>query len=495
MLIRDILLERSSSETLAVFYAGKQYTYRALYELSSGVAEKLRASGRATRNIGIYLPNSIEYVIAYFALALLGRTIVPIGIQAKKIEILSTAEYCELGLIITKGKYKNDLCESLESNPYRVGVYDIEFDTTIALGAVVERYQGYSNTFEPVEDDTAILLHTSGTTSNPKRVMLTHANLISNIRSNIESLELTKEERSLIALPMFFGYCNTAQFLTHMFLGASIVIMDSPIFLPHIFFEFIERHKITNFTGVPSMLLMLLSYRNRGMHDVTALRYICFGGGVMPIDKLKELIFAFPTVGFVHTYGQTEASPRATALLPRDALHKIGSVGKPIPGVALRIIDDEGNDVVKGEIGEIILHGPNVMKGYYKRPDVTSTAIIDGWLHTGDLGRHDVDNYVYLTGRKKNIIISGGMNIYPEEIEEVLLGHEGVQEACVIGEEHPILGEVPSAIIVLSKCEKHVSVEMLKDFCMSILPQNKVPVRFTIATELSKTATGKIRRY
>lgn len=213
----------------------------------------------------------------------------------------------------------------------------------------------------------------------------------------------------------------------------------------------------------------------------------------MPVEKLRELITSFPEIGFVQTYGQTEASPRITCLLPEDSLRKIGSVGKPIPGVQVAIVDDTGTPVEPGQPGEIIVHGKNVMKGYYKKPENTEKAIQNGWLHTGDIGRYDDEGYIYLVGRKKNIIISGGINIYPEEVEEMLLSHPAVKEACVTGVNHEWLGEVPIAKVVLHEGES-ISVNALINYCCENLSGYKVPERISIVDSLPKTYTGKMKR-
>ena len=356
-----------------------------------------------------------------------------------------------------------------------------------------KEYITKSNTIENrgCEDDVAIMLHTSGTTSNPKRVMLTHKNLINNVESNIASLNLSSIDKVLIALPMYFGYCNTAQFLTHLYLGASMVILDS-VFLPKQFFQIVEREKITNFTGVPSMLLMLLDYRYADKYDFKFLRYMCFGGGKMPVEKLKELIEKYPSIGFVQTYGQTECSPRVTAILPQDALRKVGSVGKPIPNVEVQVFDENDNPLLQNEIGEIVVKGNNTMKGYYKQPEITRETIRSEWLHTGDLGYFDDEGFLYLTGRIKNIIISGGINIYPEEIEQLLLQHDCIEDVCVIGEEHQRMGEMPVAKVVL---KADITAAELKQYCSQNLTDYIVPIRFDFVESLPKTYNGKIKRF
>lgn len=288
---------------------------------------------------------------------------------------------------------------------------------------------------------------------------------------------------------MYFGYCNTAQFLTHVYLGAAMIIMDT-IFYPQIFFQLVQKYKVTNFTGVPTMLLMLLKYRYSDRYDISLLRYICFGGGSMPVESLKKLVTMYETVGFVQTYGQTECSPRVTALMPKDSLTKLGSVGVEIPDVNINIVDEEGNPVMAGEIGEIIVHGKNIMKGYYKKPDLTKDTIKNGWLYTGDLGYRDSEGYLYIKGRKKNVIISGGINIYPEEIEQIIRDFGNIEDVCIYGESDFLLGEVPVAQIVA----KNIDIDSLKAYCKLNLSNYKIPVRFYIVDTIEKTYNGKIKR-
>lgn len=493
MRITELLERQSNNNKMALRHGDNSITYNDWYRYSDELSQRINTVKQVdTMNIALFLPNSIHYAIAYFAVLFSDRILIPIGIQAKELEIVSTIEYCEVDLIITDSRHRDFLVQALQEYHHRVIVYVIDTDETLVISKD-KRFIAKSEHLvqNGSVDDVAIMLHTSGTTSNPKRVMLTHNNLIHNVESNIDSLKLTQDDKVLIALPMFFGYCNTAQFLTHVYLGATIVILDS-VFLPKQFFQIVEKEKITNFTGVPSMLLMLLEYRYADRYDYESLRYICFGGGKMPVDQLKILIKKYPSIGFVQTYGQTECSPRVTALLPEYAIIKTGSVGIPILHVEVKIVNPEDNELPANEMGEIIVRGKNIMKGYYKRPDITSETIRNGWLHTGDLGYLDGDGFLYLTGRIKNIIISGGINVYPEEIEQLLLQHESVEDACVVGEEHKLLGEVPVAKVVL----KHeISQVELKLYCTEKLADYKVPSRFDIVDSLPKTYNGKTKRY
>lgn len=490
--LTELLERQKENEKVAIKYGADQITFQDWYNCSHQLSDKLsEIVTEGLSNIAIFLPNSVDYAIAYFSILFSNKIIVPIGTQSKGLEITSTLEYCEIDVIITSLLYRDFLKNCLSDYKYRTILLFREDQS-------IENINGEKNFIDKsdiiknvgIEDDVTIMLHTSGTTSNPKRVMLTHGNLINNVKSNIQSLKLTENDKVLIALPMFFGYCNTAQFLTHLYLGASIVIMDS-IFLPKQFFQIVEREKITIFTGVPSMLLMLLEYRYSDKYDFASLRYICFGGGTMPVEKLKELIEKYPSVGFVQTYGQTECSPRVTALLPKDAMMKIGSVGKAIPHVEVKILDEDENPLIENSIGEIVVKGKSTMKGYYKQLEITKETIRAGWVHTGDLGYFDNEGFLYLTGRIKNIIISGGINIYPEEIEQLLLKHESVEEVCVIGEEHKMMGEMPVAKIVL---KSDVTSAELKQYCSGKLTDYKIPVRFDFVESLPKTYNGKIKR-
>ena len=379
------------------------------------------------------LPNSIDYVIAYFAITISKNVIVPIGVQSKPMEIINTIDYCEIDLIVTSYAYRELVRKCFENYSFTVSVLFVEDGTIEKFNT--DKYQKHKSDSIIEGDDSdmvVIMLHTSGTTSKPKRVMLTHKNLICNIESNIASLNLSDKDVTLISMPIHFGYCNTAQLLTHIYLGASIIILDG-VFWPKRFFEIIQKEKVTNFTGVPSMLLMLLDYRYANSYDITSLRYICFGGGNMPVDKLKLLIEKFKTVGFVQTYGQTEASPRLTALLPEDSVTKIGSVGIPISNVSIKICSENGREVENNKIGEIVVKGPNIMKGYYKQPEITKKVLKSGWLHTGDLGYLHPDGWLYVLGRFKSLLIANdGEKYSPEGIEETIAEQSKYIDYCIL---------------------------------------------------------------
>ena len=486
--LEELLSGWKDSNKFALKSNEKGITYSQWYE-EAGKISKMLSEGEeeVSQNIGVFLPNSIEYAIAYFGILISRRTIIPVYIKSVQAELESIIQYCGINFIITDSENCDKVCAAIVKNNYKARVYCIDSGKTTVISGDIVPPKAENG------EDVAIMLHTSGTTSSPKRVMLTHENLLANVRSNISSLQLNSEDKVLIWIPMMFGYCNTAQFLTHLYLGASMVIMNE-IFMPKRFFEVVQNEKITNFTCVPTYLMIILNYRYYMKYDISSLRYICFGGGRMSEEHLKVIQERFSNVGFVQTYGQTEASPRITALLPQDSFRKLGSVGKPIPNIQVRIVDEKGNDVAVNQIGEIIVCGKNVMKGYYRREEITRETIVDGWLHTGDMAFMDEESYIYLAGRKKNMIISAGLNVYPEEIEEIISELENIKDVYVYGVPDDQLGEAVEAKVVLS--DKTVDIQPLdiKRYCIEKMAQYKVPRNIYIVDEIAKTYNGKIRR-
>ena len=488
--IKDLLIHQRYNNKVAIEDGKSKLTYSNWHQHCENISIQLMEESRYQkgRNMGIFLPNSIDYAIAYFSIAYMNRTIVPIEVTLSEKQLTSIVDYCEICTILTTSTYMDLLKQRLIKFDFGIEIYCIDtkeiYFNKKRNRPLTEEWDGNTTV-----NDTAIMLHTSGTTSNPKRVMLTHKNLICNIESNIASLEFNEKDTTLIVLPMYFGYCNCSQFLTHVYLGGRIIIAPQP-FNPAIFLQLIEKYKCTNTTCIPSMLFLTISIRNK--YDMSSLRYLCFGGGVMPVHKLKQIISFFEGTGIVQTYGQTEASPRVTCLLPKDCLRKIGSVGKPIPGVEIDILDKNGVPVKNGEKGEIVVRGNNVMKGYYKHQDKTEQTIINGWIHTGDIGRVDEEGYLYIVGRIKNVIISGGLNIYPEEIEEILINYEGIKEVIVFGEKHDILGEIPVAKVVTDGC--YIDEGQILEYSKKMVDAYKIPKKIIFCEQLEKTYNGKIRR-
>lgn len=493
MIIKELLERQAENQKIAINYKDIEMSFSEWYKQSISLGWKLHEIiADSCEKIGVYLPNSIEYAITYFSILSIDKIIIPVGIQAKEKEIISTMEYCEIDLFVSTSAYQQ-LFEEIQSKyDKRFHIYYIDTGEVVTYNDEKE----YVEKTEPVnanvcdDDKVVIMLHTSGTTSNPKRVMLTNKSLLTNIQSNVASLGLTQDDKVFIALPMFFGYSNTAQFLSHLYVGGSIYIHDE-VFTARSFFKIVSEKNITNFTAVPTMLLILLRYKYTYKYDISSLRFICFGGGVMQKDSLRQLIEKYDSVEFIQTYGQTECSPRLTALKKPYTLSKLGSVGKAIPNVKIRIVDENDVDTKPYQEGEIIASGNNIMRGYFKRPEITGEVIRNGWIHTGDIGYFDEDGFIYISGRKKNMIIVGGQNVYPEEIEEIILGFEGIKDACVSGIEDDIMGEVPIAKVVI---KEGVQLKELINYLKRQIPSYKMPVRFEEVDHIEKTYNGKTRR-
>lgn len=487
-MIKDLLLQKKHCRKIAIESSDRSITYQEWYKASKRFAGMIRThTDHKPCNIVLCLPNSIEYAVAYFAILFSGNVIVPIAPDCADAEITSLVQYCDCPLIITNER-------SLEK---------ITRNTAHLLPQPKCLIMDYSSMYPDIgpeepcgqEDENAlcIMLHTSGTTSEPKRVMLSNKNLMANIKSHTAALSLDQEDVSLIVLPMFFGYCNTSQFLAHLYTGGKIVIHDGPLH-PVLFWKTICRYGITNVTVVPAVLVNLFKAGPAAQRNQNAcrLRYICYGGGRSNKQIIESLVTMFPGIGFVHTYGQTECSPRVTALLPNDALRKSGSVGTPIPGVEIRIQTPSGAKLEPGGIGEVCVRGANVMLGYYKRPELTEKIIKDGWLHTGDEGYLDEDGFLYLCGRLKNIIIYNGINLYPEEIENVLLASSMICDAIVYGVDDNINGEIPVADVVVSA---HYDEKQLRQHCKKYLSDHKIPKTFRIVEKIEKTYNHKNKRW
>lgn len=470
-----------------LIHADRIITYQQAFRCVEKAEALLRSLDITRQNVGLLADNSIEYVLGYFANVFSRNTNIPINVKLTDYEIKAELKYCDCNWVLCKEEFIARLTAIRSEMP--LGIISIN-----SAGEFTVIHHSETSARRENNDDIAVMLHTSGTMGNPKKVMLTHGNLIANTQSNIDSLELRAKDVVLVALPLFFGYCHTSQFLTHTRLGGSIVIFDEPIFTAKRFCSLVQDYRVTCFTAVPTMLAVIQKYKYLSNYKLEHLRYICFGGGNVSLTMLESLINKLPNTGMVQTYGQTECSPRVTALLPGDSIRKIGSVGKAIPGVEIQIVNNADEPVGAGKIGEIRVRGKNTTVGYYKNPAETAKIKKGEWHYTGDLAKEDDEGYVYLVGRKKNIIISGGMNIYPEEIEGVIASFEGIDDVLVKPETDDLLGEIVAAEIVLKSPAEFSRLE-LEIFMKTRLAPYKIPKRYYIRKALPKTSTGKKQRY
>jgi long-chain acyl-CoA synthetase len=349
---------------------------------------------------------------------------------------------------------------------------------------------------EPVRDvadrtaeDTAVILYTSGTTGKPKGAELTHANLYRNSAGVSKKLgEMSEDDVLLGALPLFHSFGQTCTMNSAVSVGATVTML--PRFDPDKALEIIDRDKVTIFQGVPTMYNAMLHSASCDSADCSSLRTCMSGGAAMPAELMRAFEERFGCI-ILEGYGLSETSPVASFNHP-DKERKPGSIGTPIEGVEMQVWDDDGNEVAQGEVGEIVIRGHNIMKGYWNRDDANKEAITEeGWFRTGDMAKVDEDGYFFIVDRKKDLIIRGGYNVYPREIEEVLYEHPAIQEAAVVGVPHDELGEEVGAAVVLKEGES-VEAEELKSYVKEQVAAYKYPRRIWFVDELPKGPTGKI---
>ncbi|MBG9941030.1 class I adenylate-forming enzyme family protein [Brevibacillus formosus] len=484
--VTDILYQqyKRNPDREAVIYKSVSYTYDSIFKLVCNFAKKIDSMKITSDNVGIIIPRSLHYIISYFAVALIGKVIVPLDPALTINEIANTLEYCDVDTVICDS---NSALKIKEINGINTIVISEDNSDLFLCNSYHDHFGcrrkgDYENTY--------ILLHTSGSINAPKRVMLSHKNVIENAKAHALHLDLKEEDRALIALPMYFGYCNTAQIITHFLLGGTLILLDG-LFSPHRFLAFIDSYRISVFTAVPTMLSQLVDHNFSDKHELSSLRQITFGGAPMPsatMDKLKKKL---KKVNFCQTYGLTEAGPRISAVKPANANSIENTVGNAIPGVKLKVVNKLGEETSPFSIGEIIVQSPGMMKGYYKLEEETNQTIINGFLHTGDLGYVDDSGNLFLVGRLKNIIIRGGINIYPEEIESYLLQNTKVKEVLVYGKDDSILGEIVHAKVV--RKDATLSLDELLEFARKGLTRYKIPV-FEFVDSLPRTYNNKIKR-
>jgi long-chain acyl-CoA synthetase len=333
-------------------------------------------------------------------------------------------------------------------------------------------------------EETAAILYTSATTGRPKGVMLSHANVVSNAHATVHHLRMTADDRGLCALPMF--HCFGQNFILNALVAAGGQLVLHERFAPDPFVEAIARHRITLFYAVPTMYILFLA--SGRTYDFSSVRLFFSAAATLPTDVERRWHDVYGA--WIHQgYGLTECSPFAS--YNHDIAFRPGSVGTPIDNVEMKIVDEAGGEVADGELGEIVIKGPNVMKGYFGNPAATAEAIRQGWLHSGDIGYRDADGYYFIVDRVKDMINVSGFKVFPREVEEVLFRHPAVKEAAVIGVPDPVRGEAVKAFVVLTRGGE-VSAETLQALCRGAVAGYKVPERVEFLDALPKNPTGKI---
>ncbi|CAA7601136.1 AMP-dependent synthetase/ligase [Acididesulfobacillus acetoxydans] len=502
------ILERNTlriPQNSAVISEDVHWSWKEFNTLVNRMGNALQGLGvRKGDRVGIYLPNSPEYLVVYFAIAKIGAIAVAFNIMYKGAEIT---------YIINNSEATALVC--LDGEPLRnvVGVVG-ELPTLKHLIVVPARAASGSNSTavfsaafpvlsydkllgagEPVlaavdcaADDVVTILYTSGTTGQPKGAMLTHRNFSDNAKLNaFYTLHINDQDRFLTGTP----FCHIFFVLTVLgpiYKGAAVITM--PRFFPDKALELISRFRVTHFAGVPTMYIyMLQTYAaHPELYDLQSWRFAQAAGAAMPAEYIERIEQTFQ-VGFCECYGSTETS--STCTYGRLGHGKAGSIGPAAEDWEVQVVDGGNREVACGDVGEIVVKGPGVFRGYWKMPAATREAFTDGWFHTGDLGRRDEDGYFYIVDRKKDMLICGGYNVYPREVEEVLYSHPAVLEAAVVGLPDPVKGEIPKAFISLRPGQQTTAEEIIT-YCRSKMAAYKVPRLVELLPELPKNMSGKI---
>lgn len=483
--VNDFLIKWSMSSKTYIIKNDVSLTYREFFSLIQENKKLLDGLKIRDKNIGLFAGNEIQYIIGYWSILFADSTIFPLNTDLTKRELSTAVSFCDCAWIIVEKKHEKRIAETFLKT--EIGIIGIENDFTL----YVIKENGSLNKREN-SSETALLLQTSGSTDACKTVMLSHRNLISNTYSHVRSIGLQQDDVSLVVLPLWFSYTNTTQLLSQTLVGGSIVLYDRSVFMPKYFCQSIDKWRVSVVSLVPVMLGLLDRYRYLDRYSLKSLKIVCFGSSSPDVNRLRSLMAKLPEKKFIHTYGLTECAPRVTSLLPQYSLKKIGSIGKAIPGLEVQIV--ENNRVVRpNRVGEIRVRGESVMKGYYKNGEETKAVLKNGWLYTGDLGEYDEEKFIYIVGRKKNIIVSGGMNIYPEEVESLLAQHPSIGDVIVKAEISDYREEVPVVIATL-KNSSHLTLESIHRFLEDKLARFKWPKRLYITKRLEKTLTGKVKR-
>ncbi|MGH4119859.1 AMP-binding protein [Clostridium sp.] len=483
MTFTDYVFEFSSKHNKTSVIFNNEISFKEIFKNVNKRATFIKTKGLSKKDAVLLVSaNSAFFIENYFAIIKSGAICVPINPDLNSNQIKYIIDSLSIKLIFTQKKFAFKI-EQLVCDDVDIYTEHSEYNFTS------EEESNY-NVDINIEEDVAVILFTSGSTGNPKGVMLTHFNLMCNTNSIIEYLSLTKHDRVEMVLPFYYCY-GTSILHTHFRVGGSIVINNKFMF-PQTVIEDINKYNCTGFSGVPSNYQILLRMTDIKSSKLPSLRYITQAGGKLPEVFIKELIEILKGVDIFIMYGQTEATSRLSYLPPHLINKKMNSIGKGISGTELVVLNGEGKIVKPGEIGEIAARGGNIMKGYFNDISETAKVIKNGYLYTGDLAKVDDEGYIYIVSREKNIIKSGGNRISPKEIENIISQIPQVVECAVIGVYDDILGEAVKAFVVLIENKFNIDYKYISNFCKKQLPSYKVPRYIEFIKELPKNSSGKV---
>jgi long-chain acyl-CoA synthetase len=473
----------ANPDSLAIKLDDTELSYAQLDGASSLFAGHLVAQGIGPGDrVGMMIPNVPYFPVIYYGILKAGGVVVPMNVLLKGREVEFYLKDPDAKACYAWADFGEDAAIGAEGTDAELtlvkpGDFDALLGAATAIDQIVDR----------ADDDTAVILYTSGTTGTPKGAELTHSNLISNRDTVLSMFEFENADVIFGGLPLFHSFGQTCCMNAGLAAGAAFTLL--PRFDPSKAFDIIERDKVTVFMGVPTMYVALLNDPKAQATDTSSLRIAVSGGASLPVEVLhatEKLIGGKLLEG----YGLSETSP-VSSFNQVEVGQKPGSIGTPVPGVSMKLVDDDGNDSAPGEVGEIAIQGPNIMKGYWKRPDATAEVTKNGWFLSGDMAKKDDDGFYFIVDRKKELIIRGGYNVYPREIEEVVYEHPAVMEVAIIAVPDDSLGE-EVACVVAFKPGEIATTEEIQSFVKERVAAYKYPRHVWIVEELPKTATGKI---
>jgi long-chain acyl-CoA synthetase len=478
-------------DKMAFYFDDQGTMYKDLQNLAESCALGLQRVGvKKGDRVAIFAPSSLEFIIAWFGAVRLGAVVIPVNIMLKARESKYILENAEVHTLIVH-QSQVDMVNSFRSSlPFLKNSVVVGKQPPAGSRSFADLIsEGPSRAMMVVcaPDDTATMIYTSGTTGFPKGAMITHANLYSNVQGIIEALHLDENMIRVSVTPLFHAMGLTVNMLAVTTLGATAIIQAKLDFEE--FLKANEKYRATMISGAPALHYLLAYDPRTEKYDLFSWKVAMSGSAPLPVEVLRKFEEKFK-IPMIEAYGLTEVTTAATAN-PFSGVRKPGSVGLPLRDLEVKIFDDQDRDVPVGEVGEIVIRGPAVMKGYYNNPQATAETLRGGWLHTGDLGKMDEDGYVYILDRKKDMIICSGYNVYPREIEELLHTHPAVLEAAVIGIPDPKRGESPMAFIILRPGQK-IKQEELIQFCRDNLAAYKVIKAVKFMEEFPRNPNRKV---
>ena len=482
MLVQE-LLEQGNAETIALIDGDKRITYRQLQLQVEKYRNYFHSCGiRSGENVGLLSRNSVEYIYIYMAIASLGAVVVPINFQLSDREIAYIVKDADMNFLIANQTVT--LGQVLVKQGYDKKLTLLQVLNIVDAISSQSYYNCPSLPDSFSAQETCVIIYTSGTTGSPKGAELSHHNLVSDAAMFQEALSINDKDNVLCVLPMYHCFAWTCAVLNPLFSGATITILDT--FAPKETTEVIKAEKVSVVYAVPPICSLLT--RSATPADLATVRIIVVGGTTLPL-KIAENFTAKFGVELLEGYGLSEASP--VVAVNRPGKVKAGSIGLALPQIIACIVNEEGEELPSGEVGELVVWGDNVMKGYFHLPEETEQALAGGWLHTGDMAYQDEEGYIFIVDRLKDMIISNGENIYPREIEELLYAYPDIMEATVVGINDKLRGQAGAAFIVM-EAGKELGKKELKEYLQANLALYKIPREFHVVDSLPKSQTGKI---